>query len=75
LSHAEAIAALKTRTGTQFDPRLIARFLPMVERLHQQYGSELNRYLTTGAPEREGARHAQTQLRDLVPELTLFEAV
>jgi tetratricopeptide (TPR) repeat protein len=75
LSHAEAVRAIKTESGKQFDPELVVCFLPIIERLHQQYGEHLNRYLAAGSPERAQARKARIQLNDLVPGLTLFEEV
>jgi HD-GYP domain-containing protein (c-di-GMP phosphodiesterase class II) len=74
LPHADAVQRIKAHVGQRFDPALVARFLPMIERLHQQHGSELDRYLAAGAPPRDEARQAHAQLRDLVPGLTLFEA-
>jgi response regulator RpfG family c-di-GMP phosphodiesterase len=71
--HAEAVQQIKAQAGKQFDPELVARFLPMIERLHQQHGDHLDRYLAAGAPERNEAKKAHAQLRDLVPGLTLFE--
>jgi tetratricopeptide (TPR) repeat protein len=72
-THAEAVQHIKAQAGKQFDPELVAKFLPMIERLHQQHGDELDRYLAAGAPERIDAKKAYAQLRDLVPGLTLFE--
>jgi response regulator RpfG family c-di-GMP phosphodiesterase len=72
-THAEAVQHIKAQAGKQFDPNLVAKFLPMIERLHQQHGDELDRYLAVGAPERIDAKKSYAQLRDLVPGLTLFE--
>jgi HD-GYP domain-containing protein (c-di-GMP phosphodiesterase class II) len=72
-TRAEAVQHIKAQAGKQFDPELVAKFLPMIERLHQKHGSQLDCYLAAGAPPREHARKAHAQLRDLVPGLTLFE--
>ncbi len=73
LTHAEAVQHIKAHAGQQFDPELVAAFLPIIEQLQQHHGKRLDRYLAACAPPREDARHAHATLCDLIPGLTLFE--
>lgn len=73
LKHSEAVRQIKLKRDSAFDPELIAHFLPLIERLHLQYGDMLDCFLAADAPQRDVGRKARQQLRDLVPSLALLD--
>jgi tetratricopeptide (TPR) repeat protein len=73
LPHTEAVRELRLEKGNEFDPELIAHFLPLIERLHLQHDVDLDAYLASDAPKRDTGRKALEELKDIVPGLTLLE--
>jgi HD-GYP domain-containing protein (c-di-GMP phosphodiesterase class II) len=73
MNHPEAVHWLKSQSGQRFDPDLVKRFLPMIERLWLIHGEALGNELSREAPQRNEARLARSHLDDLVPELALLE--
>jgi response regulator RpfG family c-di-GMP phosphodiesterase len=73
MKHTEAVRQIKLKTGREFDPELVALFLPLIERLHLQYGDTIDQFLAADAPQRDIGCKARQQLRDLVPGLALLD--
>jgi response regulator RpfG family c-di-GMP phosphodiesterase len=73
MTHTEAVRQIRLRQSSEFDPEFVALFLPLIERLHLQYGDTLDQFLAADAPERDSSRKARQQLRDFVPGLALLD--
>jgi putative two-component system response regulator len=52
MNHPEAVHWLKSQSGQRFDPDLVKRFLPMIERLWLIHGKALGNELSREAPQR-----------------------
>jgi HD-GYP domain-containing protein (c-di-GMP phosphodiesterase class II) len=73
LSHMEAVRLMKLKKGREFDPDLLAQFIPLIEGLYLQHGSKLDQFLSSEAPQRYSVREAQHHLVDIVPGLSLLD--